>query len=424
MRNLYLFIFILFKITVSSNAQTWAPVGVMYDIVYTIYKDGNNLYVGGIFNYFNGIQVNKIMKFDGTNWSSMDSGMDNTVLSIINYNNDMYASGFFDSSGSTYLNKIAKWNGNEWENTGYNYGSALFTMEIYDSVLFAAGIMGNNYSSIYKYDGTHWDTLGRVSDTMLCVVYDMTVYQNELYVAGKFQFAGGVYSPGIARWNDSTWESVGGGVSGYATSLLVHNNELWIGGYMPTENNILRWNGINFISAGSGMDTIVSGLGIYNNNVVAGGYFSYADGNPVEKLALWNGSSWSSFPAGGFNGNTNAFETYNNEFYAGGDFNYSGTNLVSKFAKVTLTPSADNFNEIKNAVIYFETSHNELIIELEDHINYDMKIELYDEYGKKVFSDNIINKKNRFGISHLTNGIYLYRIMSKNNVSSGKISIF
>jgi hypothetical protein len=60
------------------------------------------------------------------------------------------------------------------------------------------------------------------------------VYNGELIAGGEFTTAGGVTANRIARWNGTTWQALGTGMSGgyypYVLALAVYNGELIAGG--------------------------------------------------------------------------------------------------------------------------------------------------------------------------------------------------
>src|SRR6185369_13961633 len=105
---------------------------------------------------------------------------------------------------------------------------------------------------------------------------------------GEFGVAGGVTVNFIAKWNGSTWSSLGTGMNGPVYALAVHDD----GG----------------------------GPALY-----AGGAFAVAGGVTVNSIAKWNGSSWSAMD-GGMSNIVYALASFDEgsgageQLYAGGDF--------------------------------------------------------------------------------------------------------
>ena len=69
---------------------------------------GGNLYVGGLFTTAGGVLARNIAKWDGTNWTSMGSGMNTNVSALALSGNDLYAAGMFTTAGGKVSAYIAK----------------------------------------------------------------------------------------------------------------------------------------------------------------------------------------------------------------------------------------------------------------------------------------------------------------------------
>lgn len=62
------------------------------------------------------------------------------------------------------------------------------------------------------------------------MVNALSVYNNELTVAGDFTTAGGVSANRIASWNGSQWRPLGTGINGIILALSSYQGELVVGG--------------------------------------------------------------------------------------------------------------------------------------------------------------------------------------------------
>ena len=89
-----------------------------------------NLYAGGYFTTAGGVSVNYIAKWDGTNWSSLGTGMSSTVTALaFDLSGNLYASGDFTTAAGAPVNRIAKldfsqydiWSINTYVNNKYLY---------------------------------------------------------------------------------------------------------------------------------------------------------------------------------------------------------------------------------------------------------------------------------------------------------------
>ncbi len=143
-----------------------------------------------------------------------------------------------------------------------------------------------------------------------------------LYAGGYFHTAGSVAALHVARWNGTSWSPLGPGLGVRGSSsgdgvfaLLGHDDgsgpALFAGGAFNTAGtvamtNIARWNGSSWQSLGSGVGSISSGavreLATFDDGtgpaLYAGGSFSIAGGLDAHAIAKWNGVSWSPLGAG------------------------------------------------------------------------------------------------------------------------------
>ena len=116
------------------DGSGWAPLGdgldgniqgtaqVMFPHQMLVYN--SELYVAGNFRYAGGVEVNGIAKWDGTTWTNIGAGFNNTVYSMIVFNDELIVGGSFTESDGNTLNRIAKWNGNSWEALSFGFTPA------------------------------------------------------------------------------------------------------------------------------------------------------------------------------------------------------------------------------------------------------------------------------------------------------------
>jgi hypothetical protein len=135
------------------------------------------------------------------------------------------------------------------------------------------------------------------------------VQGTNVYVGGRFQYAGNVLCNGIARWDGNAWHALetglansGGGV-GQAETILVTSNYIYVGGTFDTAgslgnaNNLARWNGTAWLpvqaNGTNGVNFTCRSLAITTNGqLYAGGDFTRAGGVLVKHVARWNGTNW------------------------------------------------------------------------------------------------------------------------------------
>lgn len=112
-------------------------------------------------------------------------------------------------------------------------------------------------------------------------VYALVVFDDgsgggpALYAGGAFTNAGGVVVSNIARWDGASWEGVGGGLNGGVNALIVFDDGhgdgpvLYAGGWFADDgdgapNRVARWDGSSWTGVGLGMDDEVFSLVLAN----------------------------------------------------------------------------------------------------------------------------------------------------------------
>ncbi len=78
-----------------------------------------------------------------------------------------------------------------------------------------------------------------------------------------------------------------------AYPLAVFDNKLIAGGLFTaagevSANKIAAWNGFSWSPLGMGTDGVVSNLTVYDNRLIASGGFSHAGGIDCSRIAQWN----------------------------------------------------------------------------------------------------------------------------------------
>ena len=377
------------------NGTEWSalsgPSGTgVNDVVRTlvVHDDGGGeaLYAGGEFNTAGGVIVNNLAKWDGTAWSGLvgpsGTGTDFDVDSLTVYDDGsgaaLYAGGGFATAGGVTVNRIAKWDGSQWSaltgpsDTGMN--SSVFALVVYDdgggSALYAGGGFttagGVPARRIAKWNGAEWLALdgptgaGVDNDVNAFAVYD-DGSGKALYAGGDFVAAGGGTVSFIAKWDGTAWSALNGpsgtGIGGNVNALAVYDDgggeALYAGGVFNTAdgddvNCIAKWDGTAWSAlsgpSGTGMSGGVSSLAVFDDGsgeaLYAGGAFITAGGVTVNRIAKWDGTAWSALsgPSGtGTSGGVKTLIVYDDgtgeALFAGGDFLEAGGVTMNHIAK-------------------------------------------------------------------------------------------
>lgn len=281
------------------NGTGWSALGSggVAGIVRVLrFASNGDLYVGGYFTSIGGLAVDAVARWNGTAWSNFAPGLSGSVNGlVIDGNGDVYVGGDFiyvNGVGSGY---VAKWNGTNWNTLGTGVARPVYSLAIagngnvYASSAFTSvysSQQSNNFVSVW--DGATWTRLGDGFDD---AVWSLAVAANgDLYAGGNFTQTSGVAVLGIARWTGTAWAGVGSGlgVSGRPASvgsLVVRGSNVYAGGRfrMPGTTayaNIAKWDGSTWSTLGSGLNNSVQAIAVAGNgDVVAGGAFTAVGDN-------------------------------------------------------------------------------------------------------------------------------------------------
>ncbi len=276
------------------------------------------------------------------NWSSQfdysglssDYGNQNGALALAYVGTNLYVGGYFSAAGQTLANSIAQWDGSRWHalgagllggagSVGGGYGSgtpvlgAVWAIAVSGSKLYVGGTFqtaGDQYANgVARWDGASWRALGdgilngvQDKNGLGASVYSLLVVGNDLYVGGNFAQAGGIASPGVAKWNGTNWSSIGGGIPNVTSvrALAWDGQKLYVGGQFQIvgSQSVAAWDGTKWLPMALGLSSTgqstyalaeVRSLAVLGTKVYAAGYFNLADSVVLAGNAMWDGATWS-----------------------------------------------------------------------------------------------------------------------------------
>jgi hypothetical protein len=355
-----------------------------------VFDDGSGpaLYVGGTFTFAGTTTVNRIVKWNGASWSALVGpsgvGVDNSVREMTVFDDGsgpaLYIAGYFTTAGGVTVNHIARWDDSGWSalagTSGVGVNAFVEALAVFDDgsgpALYAGGGFGAAggviTNPVAKWNGNAWSALAGPSNQGLGgSTFAMTVFDDgtgpALYAGGSMRDAGGESADHTAEWNGSTWSALegpsGGGLDNTAIALAVFDDgsgpALYAGGAFTragglTVNHIAKWDGENWsplvAPGGVGVNWHVHALAVFDDGsgpaLYAGGAFTTAGGETVNRIAKWNGSTWSALsgPSGvgvSTSGVVNALTVFDDgsgpALYAGGSFAAAGGVMVNRIAK-------------------------------------------------------------------------------------------
>jgi len=326
---------------------------------------GGTLYVGGTFTSAGGNTATNVAEWNSVNWSALagpnGEGTDGQVTAFTTYQGKLIVGGSFLNAGGEVVSGVASWDGTSWQPLVGSSGAIgvaigplgfVHSLVVYHGDLYAAGAFpranGVTVNNIARWNGTDWFPVtgpsgtGVLTDgsTFGAVVWDMTMVDGKLIVAGEFNTAGGVAANSIAAWDGSTWSSVGQPIAGAGVLAVTNHNGRLVASRAYAENNI----SVNdVVSRDAGTWTAlgrftgnIRDLISYNGLLVAGGQFSQVDSLTVNQVAAWNGSAWSALSgpsAAGTNGDVFALTAHQGYLIVGGGFDQAGGQPAANIAR-------------------------------------------------------------------------------------------
>jgi trimeric autotransporter adhesin len=304
--------------------------------VYAVATNGNDLYIGGEFNFVGGVPAQNIAKWDGSNWSSLGGGTDSAVYAIAMSGDTLYVGGSFAHAGDSAINNIAIWDGSSWSplETGTNSDVKAITVngsDVYVGGQFTdAGMSTANH--IAKWDGVAWSALG---DGLNDGVNSIAIVDEDIYAGGYFTIAGGQDIKYLAKWDGSNWSAPGDGVNEPVRGLATSSSFLYAVGEFTEAgggvvNYIAKWDGAIWSPIGVGLSDWATSIAVSGRHVYVGGSFKEtADGIEVDDIAKWDGKTWSSLGSGlganmPFDEEDPVMTISGCNLYVGGAFNQAG----------------------------------------------------------------------------------------------------
>lgn len=356
--------------------------------VYAILVDGDTVYVGGSFDHVGGVAAKNLARYDRTTgaWSPVGSaggnGANNAVLALSIDGGNLYIGGAFSEvnvGAPVAANRVARWDGVAWSALGDGAGEGLDSQvqalsmcggQLYAGGSFTAANVGAPIiaNRIARWDGASWSPVGSgAGNGMSSTVFALACAGGELVAGGAFidaNLGDPVTVNRIARWDGSAWQPLGSGlgrgVNSFVRALLALDDGLVVGGEFTqanlgqaiSANRLARWDGASWSAFGSGaangVDGAVRTIVVSGWELYVGGDFTTADaGAPLaaNRVAHWTGSGWAPLGSGTAAPVQALAFLDADELAVGGDFTQAGGKLTHHFdfyrARGTLSVSID-----------------------------------------------------------------------------------
>jgi hypothetical protein len=286
--------------------------------VRVMHRYGSWIYFGGNFSCVSGHDnTHAIARWNGSVWDSVPGGgvpfQNGVVNDMTTDNNELYICGTFSSVGGVAANLAAKFDGTTWSAIGSNYSfspnDVFNAIEFYHGNLYVGGTIHDSQGNLFRlamWDGTNWHFLNTPRGGS-AGIWDMEVFNDELYVCGEFYFADGNPGNSVMRWNDTTWRDVGGSVQDYASpwsvmkQMRVHDGKLYcIGNFQMVGNvearGLASWDGnlwcgynTDFLSPQPSQFVGPSHIEFFRDTMYVSGAIMFIDTIEVNFIAKWIG---------------------------------------------------------------------------------------------------------------------------------------
>ncbi len=379
------------------NGTEWDSIGIGEGnaVKYGIYQYHDTLLVYGNFTDSNIIFY--WAKWNGTSLDSIPGGPNAGVMCYAERGDSLFLGGWFDHCGSDSTFLLAVYDGQQINGIsqycGIQGGWVINAMTFYNNNLYVGGNFDTWPSTLAINDFGMWNG----SDSILpvlpifeqapCLIEDMIVYQNELYISGWFRQQDGFPSSYIMKYDGQQLTSVGGGANERVTAMKIHNGELYIGGYFSQVGNVqskhvAKWNGSQWFSLSTdsltGSYPLVQDIDFYRDSLIISGNFRAINGDSsMQRIAKYNHALIIGVPE----------------------------QLTQIQVSAAPNPSCD--------MLEFRFSSEGM-----------RTIFIFDCFGKEVYRKESSESQTELSVERLSTGLYFYRIEQEGmNAATGKLIV-
>ena len=333
------------------TGSSWAPLGGGTDgpvDKVLVLPDGSRIACGW-FRWIGGVAADRIARWDGATWSPLGLGFPaanaNLYLAVAMPNGDLVVGGHFTSAGGVAARQIARWDGTAWSALGTPglEGPSVYVGELLalpNGDLIVGGRFthagGSPAANIARWDGVGWSPLGSGADD---VVTGLVALPNgDIVASGAFTTIGGVAVDHVARWDGTNWSPFGASPNQIDVQLVsAAGDVVGVRSLTSTTSEVVRGNGGAWTPVGGPFDNWAPFVEeLPNGDLVAAGFFLQAGGVRAERIARWNGTTWSPIGAGvGFASVADVVMDHaRGELLVAGSFVFAGGEASSYLARV------------------------------------------------------------------------------------------
>ncbi|MBL0927143.1 MAG: hypothetical protein IBJ11_05755 [Phycisphaerales bacterium] len=305
----------------SGGGSDWASAdgaGQTTPIAYSFLVEGERLVAVGSFAGPPGGPADAVYgaaEWTGSDWrpfASLQGGRDVPWFgSLLRRGDDLIAVGSFSAVDGVGATNIARFDGSGWRRLADGVSGRAFAAAEYRGTVVLAGdfrvlLPAGEASGVAVYQDYAWRPLAAgpagaglfTADGRSGVARDALVIGDELFVAGRFDSAGGVAARNIAAWNGASWRPLGDGLDGSVAFLASLDGAPVAAVEMPidpvrSEYSIRRWNGSAWSELGRRQPSNVTSIAGWSGGLYLGlAGRDAGEKPPASGLRRWDGRSW------------------------------------------------------------------------------------------------------------------------------------
>lgn len=256
----------------NANVLNWEPLSCINPdnggMLYMAGPSDDTLYLTGYRGSICGYPESCVFAYDGDSiypfapfddWTG-ESG--DYVGLVFKFQAQYYMTGLLNDAGSNAYYGLLRYNGLTWEPVpGFTTSAPFKDVLIHEDKLYLCGFFftetGAPGNMIASFDGDQWSDMGGglryAPNSTEGLAKDLYELNGDIYVAGKFYYAGGVPAENVARWNGHQWCGLGGQFAtqfagGQVSSITSWRDTIYIAGDFvtidgDTMHNVAKWLG-------------------------------------------------------------------------------------------------------------------------------------------------------------------------------------
>ncbi len=256
-------------------------------------------------------------------------------------------------------------------------GTSANAITKYNGEIYVGGAF-SQLNDVLRLENDNWQPLGSgISSSLVSFVKNLYVFNNKLYVCGRFDSAGNYATQDLGVWNGTNWEDPQGGIEN-ATTFHQFNNELYVGVSEFLFNG--GWTKPFWKLSGNGWTNLddsffveppqvgpnsqpsgITAITLFDGKLVLAGSFKKINDKDISNIAIWDGTDWQALGTG-VNGAVNTVYVFKGELYVGGNFDSAGGQSTKFLAKWNGTNWSDLATNIDGEVYALSSYNNNLFI--------------------------------------------------------------